>query len=441
MTRLILTVVAAVWAALVAETAQAQMPAAGGPRLALVIGAGAYANAPQAPQTTAVNDAGLIAYQLQQAGFDVTGGRDVDRQGFETLAATFLAKLGQAGPNAVAVIYVAGLGLQADGDNRFVPVDARLAAIDAVATETISVNALLAQIQSVPGAAHIAIFDMARPLPFPVASQIAPGLAPLDPQAGLIVALSQQPGYEIQEPKQGYGAYASALAAAIRVPGLSLDDLFGRVRLRVQTITKGGQMPWNVSGLSTNFTFFTPQAPVVPPPAAVSLRNRPIAQMSIEDAFAFAIERDSIEDYERFVAAFPDGPLARRARSIIAARREAFYWQRTVTRDTPEAYWTYLRHYPRGPHAGEGRYRLGLLNAPFTAPATFYDEEYDIPPPLPQEVTEEFVPYDRWYSLPPPPPPPLVFLPPPVVEFYELPPPPPAPIGFLPAPPRPIPLP
>jgi uncharacterized caspase-like protein len=437
----ILKITVAACAALLMGAAQAQTPPASGPRLALVIGDGAYANAPQAPQTTAVNDAGLIAYQLQQAGFDVTGGRDVDRQGFETLAATFLAKLAQGGPNAVAVVYVAGLGLQADGDNRIVPTDAHLTTLDAIGPETISVNALLAQIQSVPGAAHVAIFDMSRQLPFPIAAQVAPGLTPLDPQAGLLVAFAQQPGYLIEEQKQGYGAYASALAEAIREPGLSLDDLFGRVRLRVQTITRGGQMPWNVSGLSTSFTFFTPQTPVAPPPAMVSLRNRPIAEMSIEDAFAYVIERDSIADYEQFIAAFPDGLLTRRARAIVAARREAFYWQRTVTRDTPEAYWTYLRHYPRGPHAGEARYRLSLLNAPYNAPATFYDEPYDVPAPLPQEVADAFVPFDRWYSLPPPPPPPVIFLPPPVVEFYQLPPPPPAPPGFLPAPPRPIPPP
>ena len=39
-------------------------------RIALVVGDGAYANAPLA---TAANDAGLIAQTLQAAGFDVVG--------------------------------------------------------------------------------------------------------------------------------------------------------------------------------------------------------------------------------------------------------------------------------------------------------------------------------------------------------------------------------
>ena len=423
-----------------ASAAMAQVSAARQPRLALVVGEGAYANAAAAPETTAVNDAGLIAYQLQQAGFDVTGGRDVDRTGFESLAATFFAKLGQAGPNAVAVIYLSGLGLQADGDNRFIPTDARLDKIDAISVETISMNELLAQLQSVPGAAHIAILDLARPLPFRIAPQIAPGLAALDPQPGLLVALSQQPGYVIEEQKEGYGAFASALAEMVRVPGLSLNELFARTRLRVQEETKGGQLPWNVSGVTSDFTFFTPETPVAQPPALAALRGRPLGQLAVDDAFSLAIERDTIDGYEEFLAAYPEGPLARRARAIIAARREAFFWRRTVTRGTPEAYWTYLRHYSRGAHAEEARYRLSLLSEPFSPPATFYEEEYDIAPPPLAEVTEDLIPYDRWYALPPPPPPPIVILPAAVIEFYRLPPPRPTAVAVLPAP-SPVPLP
>ncbi|MBV9751457.1 MAG: caspase family protein [Hyphomicrobiales bacterium] len=423
-----------------AAAAMAQGSAARQPRLALVVGEGSYANASAAPETTAVNDAGLIAYQLQQAGFDVTGGRDVDRTGFESLAATFFAKLGQAGPNAVAVVYLSGLGLQADGDNRFIPTDAKLATLDSIAVETISTNELLAQFQSVPGAAHIAMFDLARPVPFRIAPQIAPGLAALDPQTGLLVALSQQPGYVIEEQKEGYGAFASAVAEMIRVPGLSLNELFARTRLRVQAETKGGQLPWNVSGLTSDFTFFTPQTPEAQPPAVANLRNRPLGQLPVEDAFSLAIERDTIDGYEEFVAAYPDGPLARRARAIIASRREAFFWRRTVTRGTPEAYWTYLRHYARGFHAEEARYRLSLLNEPFAPPATFYEEEYDIPPPPVAEVTEYLIPYDRWYALPPPPPPPIVILPAPIIEFYRLPPPRATTVAVLPVP-TPVPLP
>src|SRR3954449_13082669 len=53
----------------------AAQPSQAEKRIALVIGDGAYANAPLA---TAANDAGLIAQTLQAAGFDVVGARDLD---------------------------------------------------------------------------------------------------------------------------------------------------------------------------------------------------------------------------------------------------------------------------------------------------------------------------------------------------------------------------
>ena len=53
--------------------------------------------------------------------------------------------------------------------------------------------------------------------------------------------------------------------------------------------------------------------------------------------------------------------MAKRVRAIVAARREAITWRRTYRADTPDAYWSYLRRYPRGPHAADARRRLAIL--------------------------------------------------------------------------------
>src|SRR5262249_57293291 len=111
---------------------------------------------------------------------------------------------------------------------------------------------------------------------------------------------------------------------------------------------------------------------------------------------------------EDFLAAYPGDPLARRVRAILAARREAITWRRTYLADTPEAYWSYLRRYPRGPHAWDARRRLAILTAPLEPPQTFAVVDLDIPPP-----PEEIVYVDRpvfyfgdpeFAFLPPPPP-------------------------------------
>src|SRR6202165_2307978 len=92
-------------------------------RIALVVGNGAYAKSPLA---TAANDAGLIAQTLQAAGFDVIGARDLDGDTLRKSFRDFVQKAQSAGPGTVAMVYLAGYGLQLAGENYFIPVDSSI---------------------------------------------------------------------------------------------------------------------------------------------------------------------------------------------------------------------------------------------------------------------------------------------------------------------------
>ena len=94
----------------------------------------------------------------------------------------------------------------------------------------------------------------------------------------------------------------------------------------------------------------------------------------MQDAYAAALTRDTLPAYEEFLAAYPGDPLSKRVMAIVAARREAITWRRTYRADTPEAYWSYLRRYPRGPHAADARRRLAILTAPARAAADLRDD-------------------------------------------------------------------
>src|SRR5262249_61217365 len=107
-----------------------------------------------------------------------------------------------------------------------------------------------------------------------------------------------------------------------------------------------------------------------------------------EEAYTAAIARDTMQGYEDFLAAYPGDPLARRVRAIIAARREAITWRRTYLADTPEAYWSYLRRYPRGPHTWDARRRLAILTPPLEPPPSFAMIAYDLPPPPPDRFRD-----------------------------------------------------
>src|SRR6476659_3448498 len=102
------------------NTAAAQQPEK---RIALVVGNGAYAKSPLA---TAANDAGLIAQTLQAAGFDVIGARDLDGDTLRKSFRDFLQKAQTSGEGTIAMVYLAGYGIQLAGENYFIPVDTPL---------------------------------------------------------------------------------------------------------------------------------------------------------------------------------------------------------------------------------------------------------------------------------------------------------------------------
>ncbi|MGQ0683496.1 caspase family protein, partial [Bradyrhizobium sp.] len=404
-------------------------------RIALVVGNSAYGKSPLA---TAANDAGLIAQTLQAAGFDVVGARDLDGDTLRRTLRDFIQKAETSGSDTVAMIYLAGYGLQLAGENYFVPVDSGIGRETDIPTEALRIGDYVRRLGSLPMKASIVVLDAARQQPFVEGGQpIASGLALVEPEPRMLIAFNAAPGTVAPVGQGPYGAYAQSLAEMIRTGGLPLPELFDRVRLRVNENSKGAEVPWHAHKLDTDFVFFdrAPDAPAPPPADQVAdVRNRPIRDLGARDAYAAALERDTLQGYDEFIAAYPGDPLARRVRALAAARREAITWMRTYRADTPQAYWSYLRRYPNGPHAADARRRLAILTAPFEPPPTFVVMDYDVPPPPPEEIVYIDRPVvvfsDPYYDFAPPPPPPVYFLPPPPPEFVVLAPPPP-PIGLF----------
>jgi len=423
------------WALIVGLVSLASLPALAQDqekRLALVVGNGSYE---AAPLQTAANDDGLIAQTLQAAGFDVIGARDLDGETLRKSFRDFVQKVQEAGPNTVAFVYLAGYGLQLTGEKYFVPVDAKIARDTDVPVEAIRLSDYTHQLSALQIKASVIVLDAARSNPFAKGGQpLAGGLALVDPDPKMLIAFNSAPGTVAPDGAPPYGPYAQALAEMIRTGGLSLPDVFDRVRLRVNEMTKGAQIPWDAQKIDASFVFFDRKPDAPPAQADAVTRTKPIRDYSAQDAYAAALERDTMQGYEDYLQAYPNDPLAKRERAIVAARREAITWRRTYSADTPDAYWSYLNRYPRGPHAADARRRLAYLSAALEPPPQFAAIDYDVPPPPPDEVVYVDRPVlyysDPVFDFVPPPPPPVFFLPPPPPDFVVLAPPPP-PIGLF----------
>ena len=409
------------------------------PRVALAVGNAAYETGALA---TPVNDAGLMVENLRSAGFDVVAGADLDLRACATACANS-----------------SGSSRRRDRTPRLSSTSRATASSSRATTswcpwargsagDRHPVRGIPAQRphpfdgRAALGHAHR---DAGSPRPFPALrgrQDIAPGLVLVDPPEGFLLSYSTGPDLAFDEGKGPYGAYASAFIEMMRQPGMAPDELFAKLRVRVHETTQGRQTPWDTAKLTQPFAFFEPEAGAPLPPVATAPppRARSFADLGPDEAYAIAVERDTIPAYQDYLRVYPNVVYSARVKRILAIRREALFWQRTLVRNTPEAYWTYLRRYPDGPHAIDCDRRLARLSAPIQPPRFFDEVEYDLPPPL---VGIEVVRPDAWYiqdDYPPPPPPPMYLLPPREPDFFLPPPPPPRSAGFLPIP-VPVPFP
>src|SRR6266436_4321482 len=90
-------------------------------RVALVIGNGAYQNAPRLPNPR--NDATDVAAALRRSGFDTILSTDLDKIGMDEATIRFARAARTAD---VAMFYYSGHALQFGGVNYLVPIDAKL---------------------------------------------------------------------------------------------------------------------------------------------------------------------------------------------------------------------------------------------------------------------------------------------------------------------------
>lgn len=223
-------------------------------RVALVIGNGAYVNANNLPNPP--NDAHVVARTLRDMGFEVIEGTDLDRTGMERMIRDFLRKA----PNArVTLLFYAGHGMQVDGKNYLVPIDAKLAAPSDLGFETIELDKILAGLDDA-ARANIIILDACRdnPLARSFASRMGASRSAAVPGGlagystvgtGTLIAFATAPGQTALDGREANSPFTTALIKYLRTPGMEVNQMLTRVRVEVAGTTGNKQIPWANSSL------------------------------------------------------------------------------------------------------------------------------------------------------------------------------------------------
>ena len=278
------------------------------PRIAFVVGNAGYA--PGALPAT-LNDAGLVAEALRSIGFEIIEGADLSQADLVRSYREFLAKVEASGPDTLAFVYFSGHALSFEGENYLLGIDARLTRESDIPIEGVRLSDLMRPLADSPARAKVVMIDAMRPLPFrPQGKGLARGLEAIDPPQGMLIAYATAPGTVAPDQPGNYGPYATAIAEMLRAPGTDLETAFTHIRSRTHLTTEGKQTPWHVSALGEQIELLPPEAATASAPPPPPIRQaRPMREIGPDEAYALAIEMDTLEGYTGFVQAYPGHPL------------------------------------------------------------------------------------------------------------------------------------
>lgn len=237
----------------VAAAADVPAPvAATGPRLALVIGNGAYPDG-DAPLQAPIADARAVADELRGKGFDVELGENMSKQAMERAVERFTAKIT---PGATALLYFSGHGLQIGRESFLVPVSAQIWRPEDVRRDGIGLEPVVAAMDARGAAGKLVVLDAARKNPFERRLRgFSSGLAPIAGPEGTLVLYAVAPGKVADQESDGQSVFARELIAQMRNTGQTVEEAFNRTRLTVARATGGAQVPAVFSAITAPFSF------------------------------------------------------------------------------------------------------------------------------------------------------------------------------------------
>jgi|GEM_PF-2115888 hypothetical protein len=246
-------------------------------RVALVIGNGAYQSV--SPLANPPNDATDVANALRGLGFEVILETNADLPTMGSALNRFSDLLAQGN---VGLFYYAGHGVQFEGQNYLMPVDAALRDERDLDYNALSLDKVFREMARAGNEVNLVILDACRNNPFPQQSRASSGglATPGNAASGVLIAYATAPGAVAADGEGRNGTFTAALLEHLAEPGLEVEQMLKRVRATVKEKTQDRQVPWTSSSLVGEFAFNPEGAETAPTLVAV----RPDAASPVRSA-------------------------------------------------------------------------------------------------------------------------------------------------------------
>lgn len=361
-------------------------------RVALVVGNSAYEHTIRLDNPS--RDARAVADKLQQLGFTVIEGYDLDKIGMDAKVQEFARSVRDAD---LGLFFYAGHGMQVNGRNYLVPVDALFEDPSDLDFNAVPMDFVTRQMRYDVGV-RLVVLDACRdnPLSRSLArsmgggtrsASVSDGLAKIeiggDGSEGTAIIFATSPD-EVAYDGEGtdHSPFTQAFLDQIEAPDTDIQVVMSRVTGQVLEATKNKQRPWisasltgevylnpngqletenRLASLEPAVSVSTTPARVVPAAPELELATAPIgggaddADTLQRETALYNIARESGQraDYEAYIETFPNGLYVVNARKHIERLRQSGAGQHVASLD---------------PHAGTASSAPGPLVA--ASPAT-----------------------------------------------------------------------
>lgn len=348
-------------------------------RVALLIGNQKYDSTVQLKNPA--NDVALMKASLEEAGFDsVETALDLTRSGMVKALRSFED---QAAGADVALVYYSGHGMEMDGQNYLLPIDAVLATDKDVEDEAMPLDRVQ---RALDGATKLklVILDACRNNPFSQkmtrsigTRAMHKGLARVEPEsADMLIAFASKAGTEALDGDGVNSPFAEALSKYLVQPGVDVRIALGKVRDEVVQVTDRNQEPFVYGSLGGAQIFLNIKE------VNININNNggtgDKEQVSPNGQSEAAADWQNIRDLadkdllEAFIAKHGSDPvykmLAEKKLKVLAEAEQTkgedasdIAWESLKGSTDAAALTRFIERYPGSQHKGEAQQQIAML--------------------------------------------------------------------------------
>ena len=239
-------------------------------KYALVIGNGNYSGITKL--NNPVNDADDMAAVLQGLGFSVDKVMNGSLEQMEKSILGLRNKL-SVSPDSYGFFFYAGHGVQSNGENYLIPVDANIQSESSLRLRAVSVQAMLDDLNNAGNALNVVVLDACRDNPFSWRRSGTRGLTVVGNQpADSIIVYATGAGSTAADGDGRNGLFTSQLLNNLKAPGAEVGEVFRKTMGDVIRTSNNQQRPAIYSNFPGLAYLGSPPAPIAqavqPEPAA-----------------------------------------------------------------------------------------------------------------------------------------------------------------------------